>query len=52
MTIGCGLGLQSEIEGVVQGWRISVRVWSRAGGSTKGVVKGWRMKVRVWSRAG
>ena len=26
-----------------------MRVWSRAGGSTKGVVQGWRIKVRVSS---
>ena len=37
---------------MAQGWRIKVRVWSRAGGATKCVVQGWRIGVRVWSRAG
>ena len=33
VTIERGLGLQSEIEGGVEGWNIRVRVWSRAKGS-------------------
>ena len=30
---GCGPGLKYRNEGVVKGWRIKLRVWSRAGGS-------------------
>ena len=59
MTKGGGLGLHSEIQGVVQ--EDQLRVWYRAGGSTEGVVQGrrincvvhsLRIRVRVFSKAG
>ena len=47
---GCGPGLEDQGEGVVQGLKIRLRMWSGEDSQAEGVVQGWKIRLRVWSR--
>ena len=53
VRVECGPWLKDQIEGVIQGWRIKLRVWSRARESNKGMARAGRSnRGCMWSMAG